>query len=160
MRCEASGRRVDRTATAGWMAVIFGAVHIVVVPVRRRKNLSEVWADGWWNAFTLDEPTTLAEAERAVTFWQTLGSFGWPMLTLGGHLICSARRGRRVPRWLGGIVLAWGLPFVTAMPASPGWALPIIGGLIVAGDASDGREPVADHGRGRSRTGRFRVGVR
>ncbi|MDQ6636334.1 MAG: DUF6463 family protein [Candidatus Dormibacteraeota bacterium] len=121
------------------MAVTLGAVHIVVVPLRRRVNLSQVWADGWWNAFTLEEPATLAEAERALTFWQTLGSFGYPMLALGGHLVWSAHRRRRVPAWLGGIVLGWGLPFVTAMPASPGLAIPVIGGLIVAGDTGGWR---------------------
>ena len=104
-------------------------------------KLSQAWADGWWNAFTLDEPTTLAEAERALTFWQTLGSFGVPMLALGGHLVWSAHHSRRVPGWRGGNVLAWGLPFVTALPASPGWALPVIGGLIVAGDTGGRRRP-------------------
>ncbi len=49
----------------------------------------------------------------------------------------SARRGQRVPKWLGVIVLAWGLPFATVLPASPGWALPFIGGLLVIGDHGD-----------------------
>src|SRR5207248_5720077 len=120
MRLETTGgRRADLTTVAGWMAITLGAVHVVVVPLRRRANLSQVWADGWWNAFTLEEPTTFAEAERALTFWQTLGSFGYPMLALGGHLVWSAHRRRRVPGWLGGIVVAWGLPFVIGMPASP-----------------------------------------
>ena len=145
-------RRADLTGLAGWMAVTLGAVHIVVVPLRRRKNLSQVWVDGWWNAFTLDEPTTLAEAERVVTFWQTLGSFGYPMLALGGYVVSSTHQGRHVPGWLGGIVLAWGLPFVTAMPASPGWAIPVIGGLIVAGDTGGpGPEPRKGSGRSRRR---------
>jgi hypothetical protein len=96
---------------------------------------------------TLDEPTTLAEAGRAVTFWQTLGSFGVPMLALGGHVVWSTHRYRRVPGWLGGIVLARGLPFVTALPASPGWVIPVVGGLIVAGDTG-GREPKPGAGGG------------
>src|SRR5437763_3906882 len=152
MRRATTGRRsAHLTTMAGWMAVILGAIHIVVVPLRRRENLSQVCTDGWWNAFTLDESTTLAEAERAVTFWQTLGSFGYPMLALGGHLVWSAHRRRRVPGWLGGIVLGWGLPFVTAMPASPGWAIPVIGGLIIAGDTG-GRDP--EPRRCRRRSGR------
>lgn len=130
-------RRAHLITTAGWMAVALGASHIVVVPLRRRENLSQVWADGWWNAFSLEDPTTLTEAERALTFWQTLGSFGYPTLALGAHLLWSARHGRRVPAWLGGIVMAWGVPFVAGMPASPGWAIPVIGGLIVAGDTGD-----------------------
>ncbi len=139
-RPTAGSRRARLTTVAGWMALTYGAVHVVVVPLRRRENLSQAWAEGWWNAFTLNEPTTLAEAERAVTFWQTLGSFGFPTLALGGHVVWSALQRRRVPGWLGGIVLAWGLPFVTALPASPGWALPVIGGLIIAGDTG-GRGP-------------------
>jgi hypothetical protein len=39
------------------------------------------------------------------------------------------------------MVLAWSLPFVTALPKSPGWALPMIGGLIIAGDTGDPRTP-------------------
>ena len=136
------------TTAAGWMTVALGAVHIVVVPLRRRRNLSQVWSEGWWNAFSLDEPSTLAEAERAVTFWQTLGSFGYPVLALGSYLVWSTHQGRRVPGWVGGMVLAWGLPFVTAMPASPGWAIPVIGGLIVAGDTG-GRRPRPRKGSGR-----------
>jgi hypothetical protein len=160
MRLETTGgRSADPTKVAGWMAVTFGAVHVVVVPLRRRANLSQVWADGWWNAFTLEEPTTLAEAERALTFWQTLGSFGYPMLALGGHLVWSAHRCRRVPGWLGGVVAARGLPFVIGMPASPGWALPVIGGLILAGDTGE-RTP--DPKRKARRFGRLlrRAGVR
>lgn len=134
MRRETTGSRTYLTTIAGWMALTYGAVHIVIVPLRRRENLSQAWADGWWNAFTLDEPTTLAEAARALTFWQTLGSFGYPMLALGGHLVWSSHRRRRVPGWLGGIIVAWSLPFVAALPKSPSWALPVIGGLIVAGD--------------------------
>ena len=159
MRLEMTGgRRVELTTVAGWMAVTLGAVHVVVVPMRKRAKLSQVWADGWWNAFTLEEPTTLAEAERALTFWQTLGSFGYPMVALGGHLAWSAHRGRRAPGWLGGIVLAWGLPFVTGMPASPGWALPVIGGLILAGDMGD-RGPEREKRARRSRRLSSRSGV-
>lgn len=140
MSRETDTTRASLIKVAGWMAVTLGASHIAVVPVRRREDLSKVRVGGWWNAFTLEEPTTLVEAERALTFWQTLGSFGYPTLALGGHLVWSAHQGRRVPRWLGGIVLAWGLPFVTTMPASPGWAIPVIGGLIIAGDTGD-RQP-------------------
>lgn len=122
------------------MALTYGAVHIVVVPLRRKENLSQAWAEGWWNAFTLNEPNTLAEAQRALTFWQTLGSFGYPMLALGGYLVWSTRRHRRVPGWLGGIILGWSLPFVTALPASPGWALPVIAAVHRHGRA-DGERP-------------------
>jgi hypothetical protein len=57
-----------------------------------------------------------------------------PLLVLGSHIVWATRQGHRVPAWIGWIVLAWGLIFATALPASPGWLLPVIGGLIVIGD--------------------------
>jgi len=121
---------------AGWIAIAFGAAHVVVAPLDSRTTWSQIRAQGWWNT-TLAKPTTLAEAERSYAFWTTFGSFGAPVLALGCHIVWSARRGQRVPGWLGGIVLAWGLPFVAVLPASPGWAVPLIGGLLVAGDHDD-----------------------
>ncbi len=122
------------TKAAGWTAIALGGVHLVVVPIRTRQTWSQVWADRWWNTFTLRESTTLAEAQRSQTFWTTLGSFGAPMLTLGCHITWASHHGQRVPKWLGWIVLAWGVPFATALPASPGPIIPIIGGLLIAGD--------------------------
>jgi len=116
------------TKAAGWTAIALGGVHLVVVPIRTRQTWSQVWADGWWNTFTLRQSTTLAGAQRSETFWTTLGSFGAPMLTLGCHIAWASHHGQRVPGWLGWIVLAWGVPFATALPASPGPVIPIIGG--------------------------------
>lgn len=94
-------------------------------------------AQGWWNTATLAKPTTPAQAQRSYAFWTTFGSFGAPVLALGCHLVWSAHQGRRAPGWLGAILLAWGLPFVIVLPASPGWAIPLIGGLLLAGDHGD-----------------------
>ncbi len=137
----ASRAHLRLSEAAGWIAIAFGAVHIVVAPLGSRTTWSQVRAEGWWSTATLAKPTTLAEAQRSEAFWTTLGSFGAPVLALGCHIVWSARRGRRVPRWLGGIVLAWGLPFVTVLPASPGWVIPLIGGLLVAGDHGDPEKP-------------------
>jgi hypothetical protein len=54
-----SGTRAQLSTVAGWLAITLGAVHVVVVPLRRREDLAQAWADGWWNAFTLKEPRTL-----------------------------------------------------------------------------------------------------
>jgi Family of unknown function (DUF6463) len=128
------GRRL--TLAAGWIALVFGLVHVIVAPLESRSR--DVWSDaaddGWWNSFTLEDPTTLAELERSERFWVTLGSWGAPLLVLGALIVWSTRQGHRVPAWLGWIMLAWGLVFVTALPASPGWLLPLIGALIIAGD--------------------------
>jgi Family of unknown function (DUF6463) len=129
-------RGVRLTKAGGWIALVFGAVHVIVAPLesRSRDLWSQVVGDGWWNTFTLDEPTTLAEFDRAERFWVTLGSWGVPLLVLGAYIVWSTYQGHRVPAWIGWIIIAWGLIFATALPASPGWLLPIIGGLIVLGD--------------------------
>jgi Family of unknown function (DUF6463) len=133
MRTAGLGR-ARLTQAAGWLATGVGTVHLVVTLWQTRTTWSQARSEGWWNTFTLNEPTTMAEAKRTVVFWETLGSFGAPLLALGSHVLWSTHRQRRVPRWLGGIVLAWGVPFVITLPRSPGWTFPVIGALIVAGD--------------------------
>ena len=131
---ERRGARL--TKAGGWIALAFGAVHVIVAPLesRSRDVWSQVVDDGWWNTFTLDEATTLAQFERSERFWVTLGSWGVPLLVLGSYIVWSTHQGHRVPAWIGWIILAWGVIFATALPASPGWLLPVIGGLIVLGD--------------------------
>jgi hypothetical protein len=134
-------RRAWLTKAGGWIALVFGAVHVIVAPLESRSR--DVWAqaadEGWWNTFTLDESTTVAEFERSETFWVTLGSWGVPVLALGCYIVWSTHRGHRVPGWIGWIMLAWSLPFVTALPASPGWLFAVSGALIVLGDRRSGR---------------------
>jgi Family of unknown function (DUF6463) len=136
LRPSSERRGARLTKAAGWIAVVFGAAHVIIAPLesRRREIWSEAADEGWWNTFTLAEPTTLAEFERSETFWVTLGSWGVPVLALGCYVVWSAHQGQRVPGWIGWIMLAWSLPFVTALPASPGWLFAVIGGLIVLGD--------------------------
>ncbi|WP_162458353.1 DUF6463 family protein [Pseudactinotalea terrae] len=127
------------TAAAGWVAASLGAVHVVVAPWDAREIWSSVAADRWWNAFTLDRATTLAELKRSEAFWVSMGSFGAPMLILGAYLLWSVRQRRRVPAWVGVALLVWGLPFVVVLPASPGWAIPVTGILVVLGDRRERR---------------------
>ncbi len=136
---------VGTTVAAGWIAIAFGAAHMIVAPLASRTTWSQVRAEGWWSTATLAKPTTLAEAQRSEAFGTTPGSFGAPVSALGCHIVWSPRR--RVPRWLGRIVLAWGLPFITVLPASPGWAIPLISGLLVAGDHGDPEKLVSRQGR-------------
>ncbi|MGX1772977.1 DUF6463 family protein [Nocardia brasiliensis] len=122
------------TVIAGWIAIAFGVVHTVVAPLDVRRTWSQVVAEGWWNTFTLDQPTTLASFERSQAFWVTLGSFGVPVLALGCYIVWSTRRRYRVPGWLGWLIVCWAILLTTAVPASPVWALLVCGGLIVVGD--------------------------
>lgn len=130
---ERTGARL--TKAGGWIAVAFGALHMVFASLesRSRDVWSQVVDEGWWNTFTLDEPTTLGAFERSETFWLTLGSFGVPVLLLGCYVVWSVKQGQPVPEWLGWILLAWGLLAATALPASPAWALAVSGGLIALG---------------------------
>jgi hypothetical protein len=136
LRTSSERRGARLTKIGGWIALVLGAAHVIVAPLegRPRDIWSQVVDEGWWNTFTLDEATTVAELERSETLWVTLGSFGVPVLVIGGYILWSARQGHRVPAWIGWILLAWSLVFATALPASPAWALGVSGGLIVLGD--------------------------
>lgn len=138
-RIIADGKSAGLVQAAGWIAIGLGVVHLVVAPLERGDIWPQVAAEGVWNTFTLDEPVTLGQFVRAEAFWTTFGSWGVPVLVLGCHILWSARRRHRVPGWLGWILIAWGLPLSILVPASPGWAFPIIGGLVVLGDGQRGR---------------------
>lgn len=122
------------TTVAGWIAIVFGGVHVIIAPLERRDVWSQVIGDGWWNTFTR-EPVTSDDLLRSEAFWATVGSFGAPILAMGCYVVWSTRQHQRVPGWIGGMILAWGLLLVTLLPASPGWALLVIGGLIMLGDS-------------------------
>ncbi|GAB3536394.1 hypothetical protein GCM10027403_17030 [Arthrobacter tecti] len=128
------GKRVPLVEAAGWIAIGMGAVHVVVAPLERGNVWSQVLGDGVWNTFTLKTPSTISEFERAETFWTTVGSWGVPTLAFGGYVVWSARQCHRVPGWLGCTFLAWGAALVIVLPASPGWAFLLVGGLIAFGD--------------------------
>jgi Family of unknown function (DUF6463) len=132
-------RRAWLTQAGGWIALVFGAAHVIIAPLERRDVWSDAADEGWWNSFTLEESTTIAEFERSEAFWVTLGSWGAPVLIIGCYVVWSARQGQRVPGWIGWIMLAWSVPFVTALPASPGWLFTVSGALIVLGDRRRGR---------------------
>lgn len=139
LRASSERRGVRLTKAAGWILTVFGAAHVVIAPPEQGDVWSQVVDEGWWNTFTLDESTTLAQLERSETFWVTLGSFGVPLLVLGCYVLWSARQRQRVPWWIGAILLGWGLPFVSMLPESPGWLLVVSGGLIVLGDRRGSR---------------------
>jgi hypothetical protein len=129
------------TEAAGWTALAFGTAHMLITPFDTRRTWAAVLSDGWWNTFTLNVSTTFGEAKHAEAFWLTLGSFGVPMILTGALVVRAARRGERVPEAIGWATLGWGVVLATALPVSPGWALPVIGTLIVAGDRLRKKDP-------------------
>jgi Family of unknown function (DUF6463) len=71
----------------------------------------------------------------AEAFWFSPGSFGVPLLLLGGLVAWLARRGQRVPGWLGLAVVAWAVLIGLLGGFDAGTILILlVGVLIVAGD--------------------------
>ncbi|MFI9407625.1 DUF6463 family protein [Nocardia sp. NPDC052316] len=134
-RPSAGWRGIRSTKVAGWIATVFGAVHIVLSPVDVRDTWSQAVSDGWWNTFTLDQSTTLAQYERSEALWISLASFGVPIFVLGCYILWSTRQNHRVPGWIGWLVLLWALLLTTAVPASPAWSLLCCGAFLVLGDS-------------------------
>lgn len=126
--------RARFSRAAGWTAIALGAVHTVVAPYENREQWKRAIDDGWWRSFSLTRAKTVPELRRSEAFWVSAGSFGVPMLALGSYIVWSSRNGQRVPRWLGWTLVAWGVPTATALPGSPAWVIPAIGGLVVLGD--------------------------
>lgn len=140
-RKRAPGRAgVRATKAAGWLSVVFGTVHTALAPWDVREVWSKVADEGWLNTFTLARPTTLSDFERAEAFWVSMGSFGVPVLILGGYILWSARQGHRVPGWIGAVLVVWAGALVVVLPASPGWVLLGAGVLILVGDKRHGRQ--------------------
>ncbi|WP_129664702.1 DUF6463 family protein [Phytoactinopolyspora endophytica] len=127
-------RRAILSQVGGWIVAGFGAVHVVVAPIDYRDIWQRVAGEQWWNTFTLDRASTFEGLQRSEAFWVTMGSFGVPLLALGAYIVWSARRGSRVPAWLGWILLFYAVSAGIVLPASPIWAIALAGAFIVLGD--------------------------
>lgn len=119
------------TRAAGWIAVGFGVVHTVVAPLDQRDVWSDILKQGPWNTISLEREPTLEGLRYSEAFWIWPGSFGVPVLLLGGFVLWTARRGERVPAPFGWAMTAWGAALVALLPASPAWALLLVGVLLV-----------------------------
>jgi len=111
--------------------VAFGVIHIVAAPLEHRQR--DVWADileqGPWKTISLEvTPENLPYSEA---FWLWPGSFGVPVLLLGAFVVWTAGRGERVLAPFGWAMIAWGAVLVALLPASPAWALLLVGVLLV-----------------------------
>ena len=133
-------RSTNLTRVAGWMAVGIGVVHVVVGHLGVWDEWSQALSDGLWNTFTLDDAETVDELQRSEALWTGAASYGFPVLLLGCSILWSLRQGVRTPRWLGWLVVGWGVLLCTAVPASPAWVFLVIGALIVLGDRRRDRD--------------------
>ena len=117
------------TQVAGWTAVAFGVVHLLVAPLDDQDVWSDIFSKGPWQTISLDvTPENLAYSEA---FWVAPGSFGMPVLLLGAFVLWTAKRGVRVPAPFGWALTAWGAVLVALLPASPAWVLLLAGVLLV-----------------------------
>ncbi|MCO1654087.1 DUF6463 family protein [Pseudonocardia humida] len=128
------------SAWGGLCAVCGGVLHTVASALMRRDVWAQVFDEGFFNTVTLDpSPERLAVAEA---FWLTPGSFGVPLLLLGSLVTRLARRGERVPGWLGWGVAAWAVLLGMLGGFDLGTSiLLLIGGLLVAGARKVRRAP-------------------
>ncbi|MET9422308.1 DUF6463 family protein [Streptomyces sp. NPDC006540] len=131
------------THAAGWIAVAFGVIHIVVSPLDNRDAWSDIFDQGPWQTISLDvTPKNLAYSEA---FWVAPGSFGVPVLLLGAFVLWTAKRGERVSAPFGWAMTAWGVVLVALLPASPAWALLLVGVLLVLAARGPGARDAEDH---------------
>jgi len=130
------------SAWGGLCAVGGGLLHTATAALMRRDVWAQIIDEGFVNTVTL-EPSVdrLAVAEA---FWFSPGSFGVPLLLLGALVTRLARRGERVPGWLGWGVGAWAalLGLLGGFDAGT-WMLLLIGALLVVGDRKARRAPAA-----------------
>ncbi|ARX81665.1 hypothetical protein SMD44_01063 [Streptomyces alboflavus] len=126
------------TRAAGWLAVAFGVIHVVVSPLDNRDVWSEIFEQGPWRTISLD--VTSENLAYSEAFWVAPGSFGVPVLLFGAFVLWTAKQGARVPAPFGWAMTAWGAVLAALLPASPAWALVAVGVLLVLAARGPGAE--------------------
>ncbi|MEV2256964.1 DUF6463 family protein [Streptomyces sp. NPDC050147] len=130
------------TRAAGWIAVGFGVVHLVVSPLDKRDVWSDIFDQGPWRTISLD--VTSKNLAYSEAFWVAPASFGMPVLLLGAFVLWTAKRGERVPAPFGWAMTAWGVVLVALLPVSPAWALLLVGVLLVLAARGPGARDAED----------------
>jgi Family of unknown function (DUF6463) len=121
------------TMSGGLLAVFGGILHLVAATLMRRDAWDQILDEGFVNTVTLDPSAD--ELAVAEAYWFAPGSFGVPLLLLGGLVAWLAWRGQRVPGWLGCGVVAWAVLLGLLGGFDGGTILILlIGVLVVAGD--------------------------
>jgi Family of unknown function (DUF6463) len=121
------------TLAGGLLAVFGGTLHVVAAALMRSDVWDRIFDEGFVNTVSLDP--SAEELPIAEAFWFSPGSFGVPLLLLGCLVTWLARRGQRVPGWLGGGVVAWAVLIGLLGGFDEGTILILlVGVLLVAGD--------------------------
>jgi hypothetical protein len=135
--------RIRKLTMAGGLLAVFGGIlHTVAAALMRRDAWDQIFDEGFVNTVTLDPSED--ELAMAEAFWFSPGSFGVPLLLLGGLVAWLARRGERVPGWLGCGVVAWAVLIGLLGGFDAGtMVILLIGVLLVAGDRQARAHPQA-----------------
>ncbi len=117
------------TIWAGRILILQGVIHLVTTLAASQQHLSN-WLRGdlWFPSFGMGELSTTAGA-----FWLTLGSFGVPLIVLGGLITRLGRSNHGVPGLVGWALGLWGVAASAVFQPSPFITLLIPAGLIVFG---------------------------
>jgi Family of unknown function (DUF6463) len=128
------------TMSGGLLAVFGGVLHLVASTLMRRDVWDQIVDEGFVSTVTLDPSAD--ELAFAEAYWFSPGSFGVPLLLLGGLVAWLARRGQLVPGLLGCGVVAWAVLLGLLGGFDAGTMLILlVGVLLVAGD----RQARANH---------------
>lgn len=117
------------TAAGGWLAIVGPVIHITLTSIARADVWGRIVSAGWWNTATL-RPSA-EQLQIAELFWITAGSFAVPLFVLGILALRSAREGRRMPRFVGWILILWGMFSASLMPISGAWVFIVVGVLFL-----------------------------
>lgn len=109
--------------TVAWTVLLLGLAHVVFGLIRFRIPLAEAWADGFTGQFFQPEI-------RRTAFWFLACG---PLLMLVGHLSVRAviHGDLGLLSIVGGYLLTAGILGVACFPASPLWALVVLGPLLI-----------------------------
>ncbi|MEV1130770.1 DUF6463 family protein [Agromyces sp. NPDC049794] len=117
------------TAAGGWVAIVGPVIHVTLTSIPRADVWGRIVSAGWWNTATL-RPST-EQLEVAESFWISAGSFAVPLFVLGVLAVLSAREGRPMPRFVGWILILWGMFSASLMPISGAWVFIVVGVLFL-----------------------------
>ncbi len=121
------------TLAGGVLAVMGGAGHLIGSTLMRREVWGAELRDGVRGTVSLSP--TADQLGFAETFWFSVGSFGAPLIALGGLVTWLHRNGQRVPGFVGWTIGLWALSAGVLGGFDTGTLmLLLVGVLISAGD--------------------------
>ena len=117
---------------AGGLLIFTGVGHLLLSTRGTFSYWRSIVAAGWFGAVVL-EPQGERERDHSLGFWSTAGSFGFPLILIGGLVIWLAADGREPPVWLGWAVLAYGVLTTSVATRGGFWPVGASGLLLLAG---------------------------